>query len=158
MSLASTCLLWLCTSASTCTILVTNRWNMNRTFFLNFFENILHSLFSPFFSLKCAPLLSQPCWATRILEHWDDCNTQINIVEGENLTSVSRFVTSIVDYQPDRYLFGSSLFGRTQIYSESQVPFSAIHQALNSFSHLYLIYTNFCRYVCFLKYSWNFCF
>ena len=69
---------------------------MNRTFFLNFFENVLHALFSPFFSLKCAPLLPQ-CWATRILEHWDDCNTQINIGEGENPKSVLSFVTSIVD-------------------------------------------------------------
>ena len=64
-------------------------------FFLNFLENFAHSLFSLLFSLKCAPLLPQ-CWATRILEHWDDCNTQINIGEGENHTSVSRFVTSIV--------------------------------------------------------------
>ena len=57
--------------------------------------NFLHSLFTPLFSLKCAPLLRQ-CWATRILEHWDDCNTYINIGEGGNHTSVSRFVTSIV--------------------------------------------------------------
>ena len=35
-------------------------------------------------------------WATRNLEHWDDCSTQINIGEGETHTSVSRFVTSIV--------------------------------------------------------------
>ena len=34
------------------------------------------------------------CWATCILEHWDDCNTQINTGEGENHTSVSRFMTS----------------------------------------------------------------
>lgn len=34
-----------------------------------------------------------------ILEHSDDCNTQINIGEGENHTSVSRFVTSIVAYE-----------------------------------------------------------
>ena len=64
-------------------------------FFLNFLENFVHSLFSPLFSLKYAPLLPQ-CWATHILEHWDDCNTQIDIGEGENHTSVSRFVTSIV--------------------------------------------------------------
>ena len=34
------------------------------------------------------------CWATCILEHWDDWNTQINTGEGENHTSVSRFMTS----------------------------------------------------------------
>ena len=34
------------------------------------------------------------CWATCILEHWDDCNTQINTGEGENHSSVSRFMTS----------------------------------------------------------------
>ena len=63
--------------------------------FLEFSPNFLHSVFTPLFSLKCAPFLPQ-CWATSILEHWDDCNTQINIGEGENHTSVSRFVTSIV--------------------------------------------------------------
>ena len=62
---------------------------------LEFSPNFLHSLLTPSFSLKFAPLLPQ-CWATRILEPWDDCNTQINIGEGENHTSVSRFVTSIV--------------------------------------------------------------
>ena len=47
-------------------------------------ENFAHSPFSPLFSLKCAPLLPQ-CWATHILEHWDYCNTQINIgEEGES--------------------------------------------------------------------------
>ena len=64
---------------------------------LEFSPNFLHSLLTPLFSLKCAPLLPQ-CWATRILEHWDDCNTQINIGEGENHTRVSRFVTSIVSW------------------------------------------------------------
>ena len=71
------------------TIHVTNPWNKTR-FFLNFLENFVHSLFSPLFSLKYAPLLPQ-CWPTHILEHWDDCNTQINIGEGENHTSVSRY-------------------------------------------------------------------
>ena len=51
-------------------------------FVLNFLEHFLHSLFALLFSLKCAPFLPQ-CWATRILEHWDDCNTQINIGKGE---------------------------------------------------------------------------
>ena len=64
---------------------------------LEFSPNFLHSLQTPSFSLKCAPLLPQ-CWATHILEHWDDSNTQINIGEGENHTSVSRFVTSIVGW------------------------------------------------------------
>ena len=63
-------------------------------FVLNFLEHFLHSLFALLFSLKCAPFLPQ-CWATRILEHWDDCNTQINIGKGETRTSVSGFLTSI---------------------------------------------------------------
>ena len=62
---------------------------------LEFSLNFLHSLLTPSFSLKFALVLTQ-CWATRILEQWDDCNTQINIGEGDNHTSVSRFVTSIV--------------------------------------------------------------
>ena len=66
-----------------------------KPFPLNFLLNFLHSLFTHLFSLKSAHLLPQ-CWATCILEHWDDCNTQINIGEGETHTSVSRFVTSIV--------------------------------------------------------------
>ena len=64
---------------------------------LNFLENFLHPLFTPLFSLKCAPLLPQS-WATRILKHWDDCNTQINIGKGETHTSVSRFLTSIAGF------------------------------------------------------------
>ena len=28
-------------------------------------------------------LLPPQCWATRILDHWDDCKSQINIGEGE---------------------------------------------------------------------------
>ena len=53
-----------------------------------------------------APFLPK-CWATRILEHWDDCNTQINFREGENHTSVSRFVTSIVSLrmQPSMLIY-----------------------------------------------------
>ena len=62
---------------------------------LEFSPHFLHSLLTPSFSLTFAPLLPQ-CWARRILKQWDDCNTQINIGEGENHTSVSRFVTSIV--------------------------------------------------------------
>ena len=61
---------------------------------LEFSSNFFHSLFTPLFSLRCTPLLPQ-WWATRILEHWDHCNTQINIGKGGNHTSVSRFVTSI---------------------------------------------------------------
>ena len=66
-----------------------------KPFALNFLLNFLHSLFTHLFLLKSAHLLPQ-CWATCILEHWDDCNTQINIGEGETHTSVPRFVTSIV--------------------------------------------------------------
>ena len=62
---------------------------------MNFLLNFLHSLFTHLFSLKSAHLLPQ-CWATCILEYWDDCNTQINIGEGETHTSVPRFVTRIV--------------------------------------------------------------
>ena len=51
-------------------------------FFLNFLINVLRSLFSPLLSTKCAPLLPR-CWAMRILEHRDDCNTQIKTGEGE---------------------------------------------------------------------------
>ena len=51
-------------------------------FLLNFLENFLHLLFAPLFSVKCTPPLPQ-CWATRILGHWGDCNTQINIGEGK---------------------------------------------------------------------------
>ena len=53
---------------------------------------LLHSVFPP---ETC--LLPPQCWATRILKHWDHCDTQINIGEGEIDTSVSRFLTSIVD-------------------------------------------------------------
>ena len=49
---------------------------------LEFSLNFIHSLFTPLFSIKCTPLLPQ-CWATRILEHWDDCKSQINIGEGK---------------------------------------------------------------------------
>ena len=66
-----------------------------KPFPMNFLLNFLHSLFTHLFSLKSAHLLPQ-CWATCILEYWDDCNTQINIGEGETHTSVPRFVTSIV--------------------------------------------------------------
>lgn len=67
-------------------------------FHLSFLEKFWHLLLAPLFSLKtlkCAPLLPQ-CWATRILELSDDCNTQINIGEGETNTNVSRFEASIV--------------------------------------------------------------
>ena len=67
-----------------------------KPFFLNFLGNFLNSIFTPLFSLKCTPLLPQ-WWATRILEYWDDFNTQINIREGEEHKSVSRFVTSIAE-------------------------------------------------------------
>ena len=42
--------------------------------------------------------LPPQCWATRILKHWNYCNTQINFGEGETHTSVSRFLTRIVAY------------------------------------------------------------
>ena len=49
---------------------------------LEFSPDFLHSLFTPLFSLKCAPLLPQ-CWATRILEHWDDCNPKSTLGRGK---------------------------------------------------------------------------
>ena len=64
--------------------------------FLEFFRKFLTFTFLTFVLTQMCPLLPQ-CWATHILEHWDDCNTQVNIGEGENHTSVSRFVTRIVD-------------------------------------------------------------
>ena len=62
-------------------------------------------------------LLPPQCWATRILKHWDHCDTQINIGEGEIDTSVSRFLTSIVfslkrgksNSFSSRRIFGSSI-------------------------------------------------
>ena len=65
---------------SVTTILLTNQWNRHR--FSWIFSKISYSLFTLLFSLKCAPPLPQ-CWATHILGHWDDCNTQIKIGEGE---------------------------------------------------------------------------
>ena len=76
------------------TILVTNSWNRSHLSWI-FSKFLTFTPDTQMFSLKCAPLLPQ-CWATRILEHWDDCNTRINTGEGENHTSVSRFVTSVV--------------------------------------------------------------
>ena len=52
---------------------------------------LLHTVF---LSEMC--LLPPQCWATRVLTHWNHCDTQINIGEGETDTSVSRFLTSIV--------------------------------------------------------------
>ena len=66
-----------------------------KPFPMNFLLNFLHSFFTHLFSLKSAHLLPR-CWARLILEHWDDCNTQINTGKGETHTSVPRFVTSIV--------------------------------------------------------------
>ena len=93
----SVILILTCCIAVSSTILITNRWNRSHLS-LEFSPNFLHSLLTSSFSLKFAPLLPQ-CWATRILDQWDDCNTQINIGEGENHTSVSRFVTRIVALQ-----------------------------------------------------------
>ena len=79
---------------SVTTILLTNQWNRHR--FSWIFSKITYSLFKLLFSLKWAPPLLQ-CWATHILGHWDDCNTQTKIGEGETQACVSRFLTSIVD-------------------------------------------------------------
>ena len=79
---------------SVTTILLTNQWNRHR--FSWIFAKISYSLFALSFSLKSATLLPK-CWVTHILEHWDDCNTQIKIGEGKTHTCVSRFLTSIAD-------------------------------------------------------------
>ena len=50
---------------------------------LEFSPNFLHTLFTPLFSLKCPPLLPQ-CWATRILEHWNDCKTKSTLGKGKS--------------------------------------------------------------------------
>ena len=68
------------------TILVTNHWNKTRFSWI-FGKFCTVSLHTFVLTLMCP---------SPILEHWDDCNIQINIREGENHTSVSRFVTSIV--------------------------------------------------------------
>ena len=65
-----------------------------------FLSNFLEKSWDLYFTLFSPPemcLLPPQCWATRILKHWDHCDTQINIGEGEIDTSVSRFLTSIVD-------------------------------------------------------------
>ena len=57
-------------------------YNTRRKFCLEFSPHFIHSLFIPLFSLKCAPLLPQ-CWATRFLEHWDDCNPKSTLGRGK---------------------------------------------------------------------------
>ena len=79
---------------SVTTMLLTNQWNRHR--FSWIFAKISYSLFALSFSLKSATLLPK-CWVTHILEHWNDCNTQIKIGEGKTHTYVSRFLTSIAD-------------------------------------------------------------
>ena len=72
----------------------TRRKSLKEKLFLcNFLKNFLHSLFTPLFSLKCAPSPSP------VLSHvyfGDHCNSQIYIGEGETHTSVSTLLTSIV--------------------------------------------------------------
>ena len=50
---------------------------------LEFSPNFLHSLFTPLFSLKCAPLLPQR-WAECILEHWNDCKPKSTLGRGKS--------------------------------------------------------------------------
>ena len=78
------------------TILVKNLWNRNC--FSWIVSKISYIHYSHLCSqLTCAPLLPL-CWAMHILEHWDDCSTQINIGEGETHASEhSRFLTSIIE-------------------------------------------------------------
>ena len=77
----------------------TSQINETEAICLKFSPNFLHSQIS---SHLCShsnvpPLLPQ-CWATCILEHWSRWLQYLNQHwGGENHTSVSRFVTSIVD-------------------------------------------------------------
>ena len=50
---------------------------------LEFSPNFLHSLFTPLFPLKCAPLLPQ-CWAERIFKHWSDCKPKSALGRGKS--------------------------------------------------------------------------
>ena len=75
------------------TILVTNRWNRSH-FVLNFLT-FLHSLFTPLFSLECAPLLPQ-CWATHILEYWDDCNPKSTLWRGKSHKCFKILIVTII--------------------------------------------------------------
>ena len=53
----------------------TRRKSLKQTpFLLNFLENSWDLLFTLFFSVKYA-LLPPQSWATRVLKHWDHCNT-----------------------------------------------------------------------------------
>ena len=75
---------------------------------LEFSPNFLHSRFTPLFSLKCATRLPQ-CWAERILEHWNDCKPKSTLGGGGgNHTSVSRFVTRIVEYLTIQWCQGNT--------------------------------------------------
>ena len=80
------------------TILITNCWNRNCFSWIYFFENFLHLLFTPFFSLKCALSFPnvEPC------TFW---STEMPVIPKSTLgkhkctqvfVSISRFLTSIV--------------------------------------------------------------
>ena len=75
------------------TILVKNRWNRSRFswIFSKFLTFILHT----FVFTQMRPSPSPVFRATRILEHWNDCNTLINIEEGETHTRVTSIVVII---------------------------------------------------------------
>ena len=75
------------------TILVTNRWNRSR--FSWIFSKLLTFTLHTFVFTQMCPSPSPVFRATRILEHWNDCNTQINIEEGETHTSVTIIVVII---------------------------------------------------------------
>ena len=75
------------------TILVTNRWNRRR--FPWIFSKFLTFTLHTFVFIQMCPSPSPMFRATRILEHWNDCNTQINTEEGETHTSVTSNVVII---------------------------------------------------------------
>ena len=75
------------------TILVTNRWNRSR--FSWIFSKFLTFTLHTFVFTQMCPSPSPMFRATRILEHWNDRNTQINIEEGETYTSMTSIVVII---------------------------------------------------------------
>ena len=75
----------------------TRHKSLKQTVSLEFSGKILRFTLHAVFLTEMS-LLPPQYWATRILKHWDHCDTQISIGEGETDTSVSRFLTNIVDW------------------------------------------------------------
>ena len=106
---------------------------------LEFSPNFLHSVFTPLFSLKRAPLLPQ-CWAERILKHWNDCKPRSTLGRGK-----SHKCFKICDED-------CSLEVNVQNYKELKSPkiqvIRYIHLIHNSFVHVDIhTYMGICNYV-----------